>query len=93
MITKAEIRQAAIAAGIRADDVDKLLGPGLALPSADVRLTLRLVVDDGDTFLDPDNLDPDNLDQPKRLGTLGCRDKYCDGPAGHTGSHFQWVPE
>lgn len=53
MITKAEIRQAAIAAGISADDVDKLLGPGLALPSADQRLTLRLVVDDGDTFHDP----------------------------------------
>lgn len=89
MITKAEIRQAAIAAGIPADDVDKLLGPGLALPSADVRLTLRLVVDDGDTFIDPDKLGRPT----KRLGTLGCSDSYCDGPAGHDGQHFQWIPE
>lgn len=35
----------------------------------------------------------DVAEQPKRLGTLGCSDSYCDGPAGHDGQHFQWIPE
>lgn len=89
MITKAEIRQAAIDAGIPADDVDKLLGPGVEIRAGNPRMILRLVLDDGDTFLDPDKL----ADGPRRLGTLGCIEPYCDGPAAHAGQHFQWVPE
>ena len=88
-ITKARMRAAGIAAGIPADVVDKMLGPGVRLSSSNPRVILRLVVDDGDTFLDPDKL----ADKPERLGTMGCTDSYCDGPAGHDGQHYQWVPE
>lgn len=33
------------------------------------------------------------LPQAPRLGILGCTEPYCDGPPGHDGQHFQWVPE
>lgn len=79
-MTRAEMREAGIAAGIPADVVDKMLDRGLVLRDTNPRVTLRLVLDDG-------------ADQPKRLGTLGCSDSYCDGPAGHDGQHFQWIPE
>lgn len=49
-VTKAQMRDAAIVAGIPANVVDQLLGQGLLLVDLPTRLTLRLAVDDGDTF-------------------------------------------
>lgn len=62
VVTKAEMREAGIAAGIPADVVDKMLGRGLVLVDEPYKhLTLRLVVDDNDEI---------NRGSFRRIGTF-----------------------
>ena len=49
-LSRAQVRDSALKAGIPVDVVDELLGAGVRLPVPNRHVWLRVVIDDGDTF-------------------------------------------